>query len=371
MERISIFQLFTITVFLQLGTTVIFGFASTAGRDSWLAILISTALGIVLILIYSTLMKMNPGLTLVEWFPAQLGKWIGMPIAWLYPLLFMYSIGRIFSDLKGLIPTTMLPDTPPWVVVITILIVIIYCVFSGVEVLARFTEYTLPILFILLMLQMLMLFGSGIVNYKYLLPVLGKGWGKVLTTVWPTGVTQTFGETLTLAMIWPLVTKSEKIMKTTIFATLFSGAIIELLSLMEIAVLGEDITERTVYPVYLLVKQITMADFLENLDAVVALTMIITAYVKVSIYFFAVVRSIQLLLNIQDSRKLILPIGMITYFMGITMSDNISEHFYVATKVFPFRLWVPMLIFLPSVLLMITVIRKKWANWQNNQVQNN
>lgn len=369
MERISIYQLFTLTIFFQLGTTVIFGFASPAGRDAWLAILISTFLGILVILIHITLMKMNPGLTLVEWFPAQFGRWLGMPIAWLYPLQFMYSIGRIFSDLKGLIPSTLLPGTPSWFVVVTLLMLIVYCVFSGIEVLARFAEYLFPILFFLLMMEVILLISSGIVDLKNVQPILGKGWGKIWETVWPTGITQTFTQTLTLAVIWPLVNKSEKIRKTTLAATIISGATLALFSVLEISVLGEDITERSIYPMYVLIKQITIADFLENLDAIVAINMVVTAYIKATLYFFATVRSIQLLLNMRDIRSLIFPVAFITYFLGMTMSKNINEHFYVGSKIFPLYIWVPLTILLPVSLLIVTLIRKQWANWRNKQLQ--
>ncbi|MDM8150084.1 GerAB/ArcD/ProY family transporter [Priestia megaterium] len=369
MERISAFQLFTLTIFLQIGTTVIFGFASPAGRDAWLAILISTILGMLVILLHTYLMELNPGLTLVEWFPAQLGRWLGMPLAWLYPLLFLYCIGRIFSDLKALIPATILPGTPPWFVVVTILIVIIYCVFSGIEVLARFTEYLLPVLFLLLAIEVILLFSSGLVDLKNMLPILGQGGGKVWRTVWPTDITQTFAETLTLAMIWPLVKSPEKIRKITIVATIVSGLTIALFSFMEVSVLGEDIVQRTVYPLYLLVKQITIADFLENLDALVALNMVVFAYIKVTIYFFAAVRSIQLLLNMNDGRSLIFPVALVTYFFGMTMSRNINEHLYIAIKIFPLYLWMPLVIILPIVLLIVTLIRKKWSNWQNKHLQ--
>ncbi|GAA3313383.1 hypothetical protein GCM10020331_003370 [Ectobacillus funiculus] len=54
-----------------------FGFASGAGRDAWLAVLISSFLGMIIMLIYLLLMRMQPGLTLIEWYPAQLGRWLG------------------------------------------------------------------------------------------------------------------------------------------------------------------------------------------------------------------------------------------------------------------------------------------------------
>lgn len=369
MERISIYQLFSITVFLQIGTTMIFGFASPAGRDGWLAILISTSLGILVILMQLILFKLNPGLTLVEWFPTQFGRWLGIPLAWLYPLLFIYATSRIFSDLKAIIPTTILPGTPPLVIVFTMLLVIIYCVFSGIEVLARFTEYALPIIFLLFIIVIILLFSSGIVHFKNLLPFLGQGWKRIWETVWPTATTQSFAETLVLAMIWPLVKNSKKIKKTTILATITAGITIAVFSLMEIAVLGEDINKRTIYPLYLLIKQISTVDFLENLDAIVALIMIITAYIKGTIYFFASVRSIQLLLNIDNSRLIILPVACITYILGMTMSENINEHIYVGTYIFPQYLWMPLTVILPAILLIITLIRKKWTNRQNNQLE--
>jgi spore germination protein KB len=190
-------------------------------------------------------------------------------------------------------------------------------------------------------------------------PILGQGWGKIWSAVWPTGITQTFAETLILAMLWPSVKKPEKVRKTTFIATLLSGLTITAFSLMAILVLGEGIVSHTVYPLYVLVRQISIADFLENLDAMVALTMIIMAYVKVTIYLFVAIRAIQILLNMLDNRLIIFPVAVVTYLLGMTMSQNINEHFYIGITAFPLYVWVPLLIILPIPLLIVTVIRRK------------
>jgi spore germination protein KB len=65
-----------------------------AGKDAWIVTLLSVVFGALLILLYFTLMRMRTGLTLVQCFPAQFGRWIGTPLAWLYPLLFLYLAGR-------------------------------------------------------------------------------------------------------------------------------------------------------------------------------------------------------------------------------------------------------------------------------------
>ncbi|HEX2927760.1 MAG TPA: GerAB/ArcD/ProY family transporter, partial [Ruminiclostridium sp.] len=80
MPRISGYQLFVLTLSFQIGTTIIFGFASSAGRDCWIASLLSAGAGVLLILMYIAIYRLNPGLTLVEWFPAQFGKILGTPI---------------------------------------------------------------------------------------------------------------------------------------------------------------------------------------------------------------------------------------------------------------------------------------------------
>jgi spore germination protein KB len=115
MEKLSNYQIFGLTFLYQIGTTIIFGFGASAGRDAWIAILLSTLLGTLITVMYVLLMKLNPGLTLVQWFPAQFGKWLGTPISWLYPLIFLFDAGRAAGDLKDLIPATLLPTTPPMV----------------------------------------------------------------------------------------------------------------------------------------------------------------------------------------------------------------------------------------------------------------
>lgn len=282
------------------------------------------------------------------------------------PTNVLYVAGRIISDVKSIIPDTLLPDTPPWFVVLTLLLVVVYRISSGIEVIARLTEYLLPMVLLIFFIEVNLLFFSDVVNVNYILPVLGQGWGKIWSVVWPTGITQTFAETLTLAMIWPLVKETEKVWKVTILATIVTGITIAGVSLMQFLVFGEDILERTLYPVYILMQQISIADFFENLDAIVSLVMILTAFVKLTLYFFAAVRSIQLLLNLRSSRYLILPVAIIIYTLGITMSENISEHVYVGTQIFPLVLWVPLLIILPFLLLIVSLIRKKITKSSSN-----
>ena len=53
MVKISNYQLFALIVLFQVGTTIIFGLASSAGRDAWIAVIISAIFGMAEIVLIS------------------------------------------------------------------------------------------------------------------------------------------------------------------------------------------------------------------------------------------------------------------------------------------------------------------------------
>lgn len=359
MERISNYQLFAITMLFQTGTTIIFGFSSAAGRDAWIAALLSALLGTMAIVLYLALMRMHPGLTLVEWYPRQFGRWIGTPIAWMYPLLFIYDAGRGLGDLRDLIPTTILPTTPSWIILGVFVSVIAYALFCGIETIGRLGEVWLPILLLLLILELILIISSEIIHVKAVLPLAGQGWGKILNSVWPLGITQTFGETIGLAMIWPLVKQSEKIRKTTIVASLLVGFLISLLDMIAIMVLGESTFSRSIYPLYVLIQQINIANFLQNLDALGVMYFLTTSFFKISIHLFTAIYAIQKLTQVKNSRVFILPVVSIALYLGLKMASSVIDHIETGLKILPYNLWVPLFFVLPGILFIVAWIRQK------------
>lgn len=365
MERISNYQLFVMTVLFQIGTTIIFGFASTAGRDAWIAVLISTAMGVLINLVYTLLMRMNPGLSLVEWYPAQFGKWLGTPIAWIYALLILYLLGRGLGDLKFLVPITILPKTSIFIVLVIFIGVLSYAVFSGIEIIARLGELFLPVIFILFFIEIILIFSSDIVHIKYLQPIAGKGWKTIWKAAWPLGVTQAFGEGIEFAMVWPLVKQPEKIMKITLLATITSGLFIATFDAVAIAVLGEGIFKNSIYPLYTLIQQIRVGDFIENLESIEVLYFLSTLFFKVSIHLFAVVKAIQQLTLIKNGNISLLPVAIIGLYLAMTMGSSVSAHIETGLKIIPYSLSIPLYVILPGILFIVTLIRRKLAKRKN------
>ena len=361
MERISLYQLFALTVFFQIGTTIIFGFGASAGKDAWIVTIISTVLGLFAIGIYLILMYLNPGLTLVEWFPAHFGKWVGTVLAWNYPLLFLYEAGRVLNDVKYLTTSLILVDTPFWAVMLLMLLAVAFLQLCGIEVLGRIGELLLPYFLLLIFLIMILLFFSDVIKVENLKPVLQDGWMPIWKASYPLGASQGFAQTLEFAMIWTLVNSSQKnIVKTTIFATLFSGIFILITVMSIISGLGEFYYKSEVYPMFSLVARISIGEVIKNLDAFAVLLFIISSFFKISLHLFFAIRGIQLLLKIKNRQKLIIPVTILLFYLGYSLSSNIQEHLKVAFEVFPYNLWIPLLWILPILLLLVTLIKKQF-----------
>lgn len=362
MERISNYQLFMLVCLYEIGSTIIFGFASAAGRAAWISVLISACVGILINILYYALMKMNPGLTLVEWYPKQFGQWIGLTIAWIYTLEFIYDGGRGLSDLQFLLPSTILPKTPAFIIEITFMMLIAYALFSGIEAIARLGEIFLPLLFIVYFIQFILMFSSEIIHVQYIKPIIDKGWRNIFETVFPLGITQSFGQTIEFTMIWPLLKKSDKILKTTIFATIISGIFIAALDLISVLALGANTFSNCIFPVYRLIRLISVGDFIENIDAINVIFFLTTAFFKLYIHLFCAVRAIQLLTHARSSRLIVLPVAAIVLYLGMNMASNTAEHIETGVKIVPYSLWLPLFYILPCILFIVTLLRNKLKN---------
>lgn len=361
--KISKYLLFTMTFIFQLGTTIIFGFGGEAGRDAWLSDLLSLTLGLVVVAMYTALRHLNPGLTLVQWFPAQLGRWLGTPIAFLYPLMFLYLTGRIIADTRDMVSTAILPGTPLLVITAVFTLIIAYCCYGGIEIVARMGELVFPIVVLMFLTETILLIGSGVLHYHHILPVLDEGWAPIWDVVYPNGITQGFGETIALAMFWPDVKDQGKITKITLLATLLSGFMIASFDVLAILVYN-DLFSRFVYPLYTLLGVISVGNFVENLQMFGVLYFFATALMKSALNLLAALQGIQQLTKMKGYRRLILPGAGAALILGMTMSSNISEHIYFQHyKILVPYFWVPMFLGIPALLLLLswirTLVRKK------------
>lgn len=358
-EKIGSVQLFYIMMAFEVGSTVIFGLGAEAKQDAWLVILVSMFCGLVLMWVYTKLFEYYPGDTLTQMIPKIVSKFIGYPLAVIYILYFVYIASRVARDFGELIVATLLPKTPMVVVISGFMIVIVYCLYGGVEVFGRAGEAFVPLLFFFAAVTWSIIYSSHIVDIERLTPILEKGIGPVWKAAFPLTVTFPFGETVLFMMFWPALRDPKKVKKVGFMAILVAGIVLTFNLINVISVIGYDWLSKETYPLLAAVRLASVGNFIERIDAVVTMTMILGGFFKVGSFLYGAALGAAQLFNMKNYRSMIVLFGIIVVPLSFMIADTYVEHIEIGLKKVPHFLHIPLQIVVPTLLLVIAAIRKR------------
>ncbi|OIJ11468.1 hypothetical protein BKP37_15630 [Anaerobacillus alkalilacustris] len=326
--KINGFQLLTLIMFSTLGTSLVIGVGLDAKQDVWLAILIGLLGGLLLYSLYYYLYKNFPDLPFTSYAKELLGPYISLPINLYFVLYLLYLAARNLRDFGDLLLTAVLTETPLFIVNLLMVVSVMYVIYLGIEVMARSSEIFFFVIMLLGLSSIALLYFSGDIQLSNLLPVLEEGFGPILETaiVFPSTIVFPFGEVIVFTMLLPYLNKQEQGLKVGIGALILSGFILVINNTLFIAVLGVDMAQRAMFPLISVISIINIADFLQRLDAIVVLTLIIGGFFKLSIFIYAALVGIADIFKLASHKKLLYPITGLILFSSLMMADSFPEH---------------------------------------------
>ncbi|OIJ12023.1 spore gernimation protein KB [Anaerobacillus alkalilacustris] len=357
--KINPFQLFVLMTLFELGSAIVISIGIDAKQDAWITILFGLCGGLFIFLIYYYLYMQFPDLPLTEYITKIVGNFLGRLIGVLYILYFLYIGTRVLRDFGDLLLTSTLPETPLFVINLLMIATICYVLYLGIEVLARTGEFFLLVLLLMGLISVLLIVFSGILDFSNLLPILGNGWKPVIYATFPVVFNFPYGEIIVFTMLLPYLNKQSTTLKVGLLALLFSGMLITSTTIINIAVLGVDITARSTFPLLTTVGKIRVLEFLERLDALVVVTLVVGMFFKVAVFVYAGVIGITEMFKLSNHQKVVLPIGLIVLFSSLTIASNFSEHMEEGLYIVPYFLHLPFQVYLPLLFFSITLVRKK------------
>lgn len=357
-KEISALQMFYVLITFEVGTAVFFERGAQAKQDAWLSILVAMLCGVLLMWIYTKLSKYYPSDTLAQMIPKIVGKFLGYPLVVIYILYFITVASRNCRDLGELIVLTILNETPITIIMGAFMVLIIYCLRGGVEVFGRMGEVVFPIYILVLFCIWILLFGSQLVNFERLTPILGGGIKPVWEAAFPDIVTFPFGELIIITMFFPVLNDKRKIKKVGMAVILIGGVLLTFSHVITLSVLGPNIYSRMAYPFFAAARMISIADFLERIDTLVILMMVAGVFFKVGCWTYGAVAATAQLFKLKGTHFLLIPFGTIIPPITLITLPSVTE--YVASiKVFMYYAHIPLQIVIPSLLLAVAFIRKK------------
>ncbi|WP_171632859.1 GerAB/ArcD/ProY family transporter [Paenibacillus plantarum] len=357
-QVLSTWQTFCLLFLFQLGTTIVFGFAGGAKQDAWLAALLSATIGIGIVWMFSRIYERNPGETLVSLLQITFGKYVGHLLTSFYIFAFIYESGRILRDLGELMSTFLLPSTPAPFLMLLLVVLVAYACYAGIERIARLAELSIIIVFLFTCVQLILLFFSDVIDFSWLLPV-ASDWRSIGVTVFPLGLTTTFGEVIVFAVFWKLTVSPRKFRKAALYSSLLVGAVFVLLDLIAVSTLGPDLFYRSFYPLLTSFQLIRIADFIDNLDPFVVTTFVTGGLFKIILYAYAACTTITLQWKTENHRAVIIPVALLIWFISIYTAKNIASHIFVGLKVVPWIIELPLFVVIPLVIFILNGVFRK------------
>ncbi|MFP5110721.1 GerAB/ArcD/ProY family transporter [Neobacillus sp. C211] len=355
--KISGYQLFVLVTLFEMGSAILFGLGADAKQDAWIAVLLGLISGLLLFLVYHRLFMFYPDITFTIYVQKITGKWIGRFIGFLYIVYFIYQASRIMRDFGELLVTTIYTNTPLFVINCLMILTIIYAIYKGFEVIARVGELFFSIIYFIAIIGVFLVVFSGLIHLSNLRPVLENGWKPVLYTVGRQTLNFPFGEMVVFTMLLPYLNDQKKARKICMGGMILSGINITITVVVNIAALGVDFMIRTPFPLLSTISKIQIADFIERLDVLFMLYLVIGGFFKITLYFYAAVSGTADLFQFKSHQKLSFPIGLIILFASVTVASNYSEHSIEGGKIIPLYLHLPFQIIIPVMLLFIAYLR--------------
>lgn len=337
------------------GSHLLFGgVESQLSQDFWLILIIAFLLSIPQLLVYTTLAKQFPNSDLVQILETVFGKIIGKLMAVLYFIYFLCLVSFNLSDISVYFVGLVMQDMPQAVILVVTVLTCAYAVKKGMGNLAKICVLSIAFGIFTPVITSLLLIGN--MDFSNLLPLLEK---PLSTYIHPLGllVFVPFGEAVVILMMNPYINEKKKLGIYTIGGLSIVVMIFLIIGIRNTAVLGPIVR---VYPYasFHTVRVIDIADFLTRIELLVALVVTIASFVKISVFYYASVKSISRILHMDSYSSLILPIASIAVAFALVVFESPADHTeWIKNYAILFSL--PFTAIIPLLTLIISLLRKK------------
>lgn len=358
--RISVRQLIVVMLLIQIGDMILVYpslIAGAAQQDAWLASLIGIPFGLFTVWIMLQLYKQAPGLTLIEGLSKIFGKWMGAILGLWYLFYFMVMAATIVREAGDFLTTQILPETPIRVIHLILVIVLVWGIKYGLESLSRAGELLIPIVVMFIAFQVICLLPQ--IEVARLEPVFASG-AKSIAAGAALAVAYPFGELLPVLMLIPYALNRPHRTRDLLMTALIGFLMLTMIVTVALMVLGPFFTQHSIYASFILSQRISIGNFLERIESVMATIWIISTYFKAVIYFYCFVLGSAQLFTLRSYRPIIMPSGMIIFGMAIILAPTLTYYQVIVSKYWVY--WdLTCALVIPLCGLLVCYVRKRWS----------
>lgn len=352
-EIISTKEGLSLIIMFIFGSTLVLGTGNIAKKDVGLAIIIAMLLALILVSVYIKILENFIGKDIFEINLIVFGKITGRAFNMFYTWFALHLGGLVLRNFGEFINIIGLTETPQIVSITALSLLCYWAMRNGIECISKISVFFLFIIMIMLALNLLL---SIIAFDKTNFTIYNINFSLVIKGAF-SSLSFPFGESVVFLMIFSCLKDKASIKKTFVYGILISGFVILLVSLRNLLVLSENIMVRMYFPSYIAISRVEIADIFQRLEIVVAVSFLLTGFIKVCLCFLAATKGFSSVFNIGSYRKLAMPVSLLMINICYWSYENIME-----TNVWVVSTWPYYALFFQAVIPIITLIAIKLRN---------
>lgn len=347
--------MFTITCIIQASALLNAFISNVTQQETWLIVLFGTLVFLPTLWMYRCLIVRFPDKNLVEITIHIFGPILGRVISFFYIFFFFVLLCLNSVDMTTLCNSTMLPNTPIYVLLAICLLVAAWAVRSGLRVMTLYGKFFVIASFIIIIGSIVLLIGKF--EFNNLFPVFDMPLIKYIQGIHILN-TIPFGELVVILMISPNVVMTKKETTKYLFIGTLLGAVSFLLTVLrDILALGGTFGI-FMTPSLMAFRLIRFAEVFTRSEILFVCIFIVLLFFKITVLFYACVTTITQVFNLEKYKPLVFPLGLLVMVASLVFMANPVHHIVSGRQAAPF-LWMIPEIILPTITLFVAILFKK------------
>lgn len=343
---------------IGIGSQIVFGISSV---DSYISIIVTGILGFIYLGMLYYILSYKKSASLFDINRDILGKTLGNICNIILCIIGIVIATTSLFSISNFVSSQYLIRTPLFLVSILIIIVVMFNVSKGFQVISRVGTIILLINFTLFFVAVLGLIPD--INTNNIKPFMGEGIGNVFRG----GILLMFTNIVPIFLIGSIrmdnIVDMDKIKKYGTIVYVFSILICFCIVFVTATALGKYLIAMYQYPEYLVTQKISFMDFIDRIENLIAMQWIFGAIMYISIVIYFVTEFISHKEEDKPNGTIIFVISGLVLILGNVCFKNNTIFDYFIENIYPF-ICMGAFIFI-SLLFILVLLKKRKAKYGN------
>ncbi len=344
----NIQSIYLISLFI-ISETFALARAVEAKNDFWLSIILAIAITVPFMLIFARLHILFPQKDLFDINENIFGRFLGKLLNFALIAYVAFNFMSVLNVFTQFIVTVSFPQTSRAVLTYIFILLCIWMVREGLEVMGRWAALFTPIIFAMIFLTVFALIPE--MQVAHILPILHNGAepviiGSLATVLFPLSETVVFPMLLSLD-------QHHTPYRIYLLGLLVGGFVMLVLLFSQVLVVGIEAYTTYFFPGHLMSTRINIGTILQRIEIVSSASYLLGGFIKISILLLAVTKGFTKVFNISEYRFIVTPMALligifsyVTYPSSIRMlqwAEDVWGYFAA-----PFQIFIPIMIYVAA-----------------------